>query len=42
MGEGALMQLDVWEHIVSPFYINALRMFTKLGRDELPMAPHMH
>ena len=47
LGEGrgrgvALMHLYVWEHIIIPNYRTAWRMFTKLGRDEELMAPHMH
>ena len=38
----ALMHLYVWEHIVIPNYRTAWRMFTKLGRDEELVAPHMH
>ena len=32
------MHVYVWEHIASLYY----RMFTKLGRDEVLMAWHMH
>ena len=32
----------VWEHIVSLYYRTVWWMFTKLGRDEVLMAPHMH
>ena len=32
----------VWKHIVSLYYRTALWMFTKLGRDEVLMAWHMH
>ena len=32
----------VLEHEVSPYYRTAWRMFTKLGRHEVLMAPHMH
>ena len=41
-GGGALMHVYVWEHIVSLYYRTALWMFTKLGRDEVLMARHMH
>ena len=41
-GGGALMHVYVWEHIVSLYYRIAKCMFTKLGRDEGLMAPHMH
>ena len=40
-GEGALMHVYEWEHIVSLYYRTAWWMFTKLGRDEVLMAPHM-
>ena len=40
-GGGALMHVYVWEHIVSLYYITAEWMFTKLGRDEMLIAPHM-
>ena len=33
---------DVWEHIASLYYRTALWMFTKLGRDEVLIARHMH
>ena len=36
------MHVYVWEHIVSLFYRTAQWMFTKLGRDEVLMARHMH
>ena len=46
LGEGrgrvALMHVYVSEHKVSPYYRNAWRMFMKLGRDEVLMAPHIH
>ena len=32
----------VWEHIVSLYYRTIQWMFTKLGRDEVLMASHMH
>ena len=42
-GEGvALMHVYVWEHIASINHRTAYRMFTKLGRDEVLMARHMH
>ena len=41
-GAVALMQVYVWEHIVSLYYRTAQWMFTKLGRDEVLMARHMH
>ena len=43
-GGGALMHVygHVWEHIVSLYYRTAQWMFTKLGRDEVLMARHMH
>ena len=42
-GGGALMHVYVWEHIVSLYlYRTAEWMFTKLGRDEVLMARHMH
>ena len=41
-GGGALMHVYVWEHIASLYYRTALWMFTKLGRDEVLMAWHMH
>ena len=37
-----LMHVYVWEHIVSLYYRTALWMFTKLGRDEVLMARHIH
>ena len=37
----ALMHVYVWELIVSLYYWTAEWMFTKLGRDEVLMAPHM-
>ena len=46
LGEGrggvALMHVYVSEHKVSPYYRTAWRMFMKLGRDGVLMAPHMH
>ena len=39
---GALMHVYVWEHIASLYYRTASWMFTKLGRDEVLMARHMH
>ena len=39
---GALMHVYIWEHIVSLYYRTSQWMFTKLGRDEVPMAQHMH
>ena len=36
------MHVYVWEHIVSLYYRTAEWMFTKLGRDEVLMARHMH
>ena len=41
-GGGALMLVYVWEHIVSLYYRTALWMFTKLGREKVLMAQHMH
>ena len=44
LGKGrgiALMHVYVLEHKVSPYYRTAWRMFMKLGRDEVLMAPHM-
>ena len=42
-GEGtALMHVYVLEHLASLYYRTASWMFTKLGRDEVPMAWHMH
>ena len=43
-GGGAQMHVRVyvWEHIVSLYYRPAQWMFTKLGRDEVLMARHMH
>ena len=38
---GALMYVYVWEHIVSLYYRTAWWMFTKLGRDEVLMVPHL-
>ena len=40
-GGGALMHVYVLEHIFSLYYRTAWLMFTKLGRDEVLMAPHM-
>ena len=39
---GALMHVYVWEHIVSLYDRTARLMFTKLGMDEVLMAPHMY
>ena len=39
---GALMHVYVWEHIASLYYRTTQWMFTKLGRDEVLMAQHMH
>ena len=36
------MHVFVWEHIVSLYYRTAKWNFTKLGRDEVLMARHMH
>ena len=36
------MHVSVWEHIASLYYRTASWMFTKLGRDEVLMARHMH
>ena len=36
------MHVYVWEHIASLYYTTAKWMFTKLGRDEVLMAWHMH
>ena len=41
-GGVALMHVYVWELIVSLYYRTAKWMFTKLGRDEVRMARHMH
>ena len=41
-GGVALMHVYVSEHKVSPYYRTAWRMFMKLGRDVVLMAPHMH
>ena len=41
-GGVALMHVYVWEHKVSLYYRTARLMFTKLGRDEVLMAPHMY
>ena len=41
-GGGALKHVYVWEHIASLYYRTAYWMFTKLGRDEVLMARHMH
>ena len=37
-----LADTDVWEHIVSLYYRTAQWMFTKLCKDEMFIAPHMH
>ena len=36
------MHVYVWDHIVSLYYRTAQWMFTKLGRDEVLMALHLH
>ena len=36
------MHVYVWEHIVSLYNTTAKWMFTKFGRDEVLIAPHMH
>ena len=36
------MHAYVSEHKVSPYYRTARRIFMKLGRDEVLMAPHTH
>ena len=36
------MHVYVWEHLASLYYRTAQWMFTKLGRDEVLMARHMH
>ena len=36
------MHVSVWEHIASLYYRTASWMFTKLRRDEVLMARHMH
>ena len=36
------MHIYVWKHIASLYYRTAEWMFTKLGRDEVLMARHMH
>ena len=36
------MHVYVWEHIAILYYRTAKWMFTKLGRDEVLMARHMH
>ena len=41
-GGVALMHVYVLEHIASLYYRTASWMFTKLGRDEVLMARHMH
>ena len=35
------MHVHVWEHIVNLYYRTASLMFTKLGRDEVLIAPHV-
>ena len=40
-GGVALMHVYVLEHIVSLCYRTTWWMFTKLGRDEVLMAPHL-
>ena len=39
---GALMHVYVWEHIASLYYRTAYWIFTKLGRDQVLLARHMH
>ena len=41
-GGRALMHVYVWEQIASLYYRISSWMFTKLGRDEVLMARHMH
>ena len=41
-GGGALMHVYVWEYIASLYYRTVSWMFTKLGRDEVLVAQHMH
>ena len=36
------MDVYVWEHIVRLYDRTAWLMFTKLGMDEVLMAPHMY
>ena len=40
-GEGALVHVYVWEHIVSLNYRITWWIFTKLGRDKVLMTPHI-
>ena len=40
-GGGALVHVYVLEHIVSLNYRIAWWIFTKLGRDKVPMTPHI-
>ena len=40
-GGGAIMHVNVWEHIVSLYYRTVEWMFMKLGRDEVLKARHM-
>ena len=39
-GGGALMHVDVWEHIVSLYYKTAEWIFTKLGGDKVLIVPY--
>ena len=41
-GGFALMHVYEWEHVASLYYRTAKWMFTKLGRDEVLLARHMH
>ena len=41
-GGDSLMHVYVWEHIVSLYYRTAQWMFTKLCKDEMLIALHMH
>ena len=36
------MHVYVWEHIASLYYRTASWMFTKLGREEVPICWHVH
>ena len=38
---GVLMQVYVWEHMISLYYRTARWIFTKLGNDEVFMAVHI-
>ena len=42
LGEGKGVHYAGMEHLVNLYYRTALWMFTKLGRDEVLMAPYMH